>query len=118
METNIHKEKLLAEKNKLEGELNTVGMQNPENPLDWNAKNINSDTDIADEGEVAIADESMATNMALSDDLELQLKNVNESLHKIEDGTFGKCEVCGNEIEEERLMANPSSKTCKEHMNG
>ena len=118
METNTHKEKLLEERVKLEKELDTVSVQDSKNSSDWNAKSINSDTDLADEGEVAIADETMTTNMALSDDLEMQLKNVNEALSKIEAGRFGKCDVCGKEIEEERLIVNPAAKTCVEHMNG
>ena len=36
---------------------------------------------------------------------------------KMEKETFGICEVCGKEIEEDRLLANPSARTCKKHLN-
>jgi RNA polymerase-binding transcription factor DksA len=49
--------------------------------------------------------------------LEESLKDVNVALEKIEKGTYGKCENCGNpdcecEIPEERLIALPEAKTC------
>lgn len=49
--------------------------------------------------------------------LEESLKDVNAALEKIEQGTYGKCENCGNpdcecEIQEERLAVLPEAKTC------
>jgi hypothetical protein len=38
-------------------------------------------------------------------------------IKKIDENKYGLCEVCGKEIENDRLEANPSAKTCKEHMN-
>ena len=49
--------------------------------------------------------------------LEVQLREVKGALEKIENGTYGKCEVCGEDIEVDRLTANPSAKTCTVHMN-
>ncbi len=37
---------------------------------------------------------------------------------RIEDGTYGVCTVSGEEIETERLEADPAAKTCKAHLNG
>jgi DnaK suppressor protein len=39
---------------------------------------------------------------------------LNEALEKIEDGTFGICEMCGNQISEKRLMARPVTTLCIE----
>jgi DnaK suppressor protein len=39
---------------------------------------------------------------------------LNEALEKIEDGTFGICETCGNQISEKRLMARPVTTLCIE----
>jgi RNA polymerase-binding transcription factor DksA len=36
-------------------------------------------------------------------------------LGKIEAGTYGKCNACGEEIPEARLDANPAALTCMEH---
>ena len=41
---------------------------------------------------------------------------VDEALEKIEKGTYGICETGGEKIEEDRLEANPSARTCKAHM--
>ena len=115
-DTQIYKEKLLAEKSKLETELGTIGVQNPNNSSDWEGKETKLDTDEADEGEVAFAEQEMITNSALVGQLEIQLTNVNDALKKIELGTYGLCEMDNEPIEEERLVANPSAKTCMEHM--
>ncbi len=37
---------------------------------------------------------------------------INEALERIEDGTFGICELCGEEISEERLKARPVTTLC------
>jgi len=37
---------------------------------------------------------------------------IKEALDRIENGTFGICEVCGEEISEERLKARPVTTLC------
>ncbi len=37
---------------------------------------------------------------------------IREALERIENGTFGMCEVCGEEISEERLKARPVTTLC------
>ncbi|MCJ7496018.1 MAG: TraR/DksA C4-type zinc finger protein, partial [Deltaproteobacteria bacterium] len=37
---------------------------------------------------------------------------IKEALARIEDGTFGICEECGEEISEERLKARPVTTLC------
>lgn len=39
---------------------------------------------------------------------------IKEALQRIEDGTFGICEECGQEISEERLKARPVTTLCIE----
>lgn len=39
---------------------------------------------------------------------------IKEALQRIEDGTFGICEECGEEISEERLKARPVTTLCIE----
>ena len=41
-----------------------------------------------------------------------QLENIEKALNKIEDGTFGECEECGEAISEKRLLAKPDADTC------
>lgn len=40
------------------------------------------------------------------------LKKINNVLQKIEDGTYGICDVCGAEIPFERLKARPVTSMC------
>ncbi len=39
---------------------------------------------------------------------------INDALERLENGTFGICEECENEISEERLMARPVTTLCIE----
>ncbi|WP_044895424.1 TraR/DksA C4-type zinc finger protein [Bacillus alveayuensis] len=54
-------------------------------------------------------------DIALNEHLEKEYEEVMEALERINQGTYGICTVCGREIEEERLKAIPTAKTCKEH---
>ncbi|HDD43932.1 MAG TPA: RNA polymerase-binding protein DksA [Candidatus Desulfofervidus auxilii] len=42
------------------------------------------------------------------------IAKIDEALKKIENGTYGICELCGREIEEERLKARPVASYCIE----
>jgi DnaK suppressor protein len=57
------------------------------------------------EGRAAAFEESSR----LSDMLQM----VREALHRVEDGSFGKCIDCGRQIEEARLQAVPWTPYCK-----
>jgi len=37
------------------------------------------------------------------------------ALRKIDEGSYGRCEVCNKEIVPERLEAMPGTRTCLEH---
>jgi YteA family regulatory protein len=54
-------------------------------------------------------------DIALSQHSKLQLYNIDKALEAMENGTYGKCEVCGKEISYERLEALPNTTFCKEH---
>ncbi len=40
------------------------------------------------------------------------LKQVDEALHRIDDGTYGVCEVCGGKIPKRRLQVMPYASMC------
>ena len=71
----------------------------------------------ADENELADKLEELEDNEGILDQLEKQLEDVNNALERIEKGNYGICEVSGEPIEKERLMANPAAKTCMKHIN-
>jgi len=113
----FYKEKLLAEKAKLESELATVGRINPDNPADWEPVPSDINQRESDPNKRADNIEEYETNTAILKQLETQLLDVNDALKKIEDGNYGLCEVSGEVIDEGRLNANPAARTCTEHMN-
>jgi len=53
--------------------------------------------------------------LALEQNLEETLKNIDHALDRIEKGMYGVCEVCGAEINPKRLEANVYATTCVEH---
>jgi DnaK suppressor protein len=48
----------------------------------------------------------------LEEDAQARLREVEQALERIEDGSYGTCEACGKEIPEERLEAVPWTKLC------
>lgn len=115
MNTDIYKSALLEEKAKIEKELSDIAVLNPENG-DWEVVSANTDGDTADENDNADRFEDFEERGAILQALEGKWKEINTALSNIESGVFAKCTVCGKDIEEDRLSANPSAQTCKEHM--
>ena len=116
IDTNYFKEKLKEELALVEHELQTVGAKNPDVKGDWEAKGSDF-ADSADENETADKMEELEENTAILKDLETRFVDIKAALDKIEGGTYGVCEVSNEPIEEDRLLANPSARTCKAHMN-
>lgn len=109
------KELLEAELIDLEKSLSTLGRKNPDRQSDWEAVEPDG-TDEAEEGDVAENMEAYENNRATLEQLETRLNEVKTALSNIEDERYGICEVCENEIEMDRLEANPAASTCKAHM--
>jgi RNA polymerase-binding transcription factor DksA len=54
-------------------------------------------------------------DFSLLEQLEAEIGDLDAALRKIDEGRYGICEVCGREIEPERLEAVPGTRTCIEH---
>jgi len=117
IDIDFFKEKLEEELFLIEKELNDIGRKNPDNKNDWEAEPEDMDVDSADSNEVADDIEEFENNTAVLRELEIKYNDVKDALKKIEDGRYGLCEICNEPIEEERLIANQSARTCKAHMN-
>jgi RNA polymerase-binding transcription factor DksA len=52
---------------------------------------------------------------ALAANLQSLLDDVERALRKLDDGTYGSCEVCGEAIAPARLEAMPASRYCVQH---
>ncbi len=111
------KQRLSEELTLVEAELATVGRKNPQNPADWEPTPPLSDTSATESDELADKIEDFEQNAGILKQLEIRLGSIKRALEKIEGGTYGVCEISGEPIEEDRLEANPSARTCKEHMN-
>jgi len=70
------------------------------------------DDNFADSGQVAA---EQGENKVLAGQLREQIDEIEHALAKIDDGTYGTCEVCGNAIAEPRLEAMPATRYCIEH---
>lgn len=118
--TNINdlKAKLLEEKARLESEMRGVAHKNPSIAGDWepSAPDLNNPT--ADPNDVADSIEMFEENAAIEVELEARLVEVETALARIEGGSYGKCRICGIDIEEARLNANPAAPTCIAHREG
>lgn len=114
-DTNSYKRILEEQKVKLLKEMSSIGRENPNAPGEWEAVETDLDADSADENEVADEIEEFGENSAILEKFEAELKQVNRALEKIEEGTYGKCDIGDEEIPEERLKINPSATTCVEH---
>lgn len=112
-----YKKILQAKKALLESELQKIGVRDPSNPSDWVAAKATDDTFGADRNDNADIFEEMQDANATISELEVGLQEVMTALTKIDEGTYGTCEVSGDEIESDRLEANPAARTCKAHMN-
>jgi RNA polymerase-binding transcription factor DksA len=54
-------------------------------------------------------------NKVLAGQLSNELDEVERALAKLDDGTYGSCEVCGEAISEARLEAKPAARFCITH---
>lgn len=116
MNTAHFKQKLEEELAQVEAELKTVGVQDATG--DWEAKETSMDvmSAAADPNEAADKQEEYQQNRSINNTLEVRYNNILRALKKIEEGTYGVCEVSGETIEEDRLEANPAARTSKAHM--
>jgi DnaK suppressor protein len=81
--------------------------------------------DLGVEGETGIVDDNFADTaqvsaeqgeaQALAAQLRDQLDDVEKALARLDEGTYGSCEVCGQPIGDARLEVMPATRFCIEH---
>ncbi|HEX3540936.1 MAG TPA: TraR/DksA C4-type zinc finger protein [Acidimicrobiales bacterium] len=52
--------------------------------------------------------------LSVRQSVEAELDDIDRALAKVDDGTYGKCEICGKDIGAERLEAFPAARLCVE----
>lgn len=102
------KEALLKEKAELEENLSRIAK-----PVDDKGDYKTSFEEIGSDREDNTTEvEQYADTLPVEITLEKKLRDIIAALEKMEKGTYGICIECGEEIEIERLRANPSARRC------
>lgn len=106
------KNQLLQEKKELEGLVRHM----ESDAMDIPVQDSISELSMYDNHPADVASEMFerSKDLALRQDMEQQLDQIEAALGRIENGTYGKCESCGKEIPTERLEAMPSASMCIE----
>ena len=94
---------LVAEREQLVTQLDDLHVGDPTEAHDEN---------FADSGQVAA---EQGESMALAGRLREQLDDVQRALDKLDAGTYGTCEACGEPISPDRLEAMPATRYCITH---
>lgn len=94
-------------KKRLEAERKKLLAQIEENPHG----DFGSDVDEDEEADEA---EELGTRLGINQEYKERLAEIDVALSKIENGSYGICENCGKDIEEEILKVSPESLLCKD----
>src|SRR5262250_2101410 len=84
--------------------------QATEDLLHDRATALEGDDGVEDTGEMSELDLNRSTALALASGQSQLIKEIDEALARIEDGTYGLCTRCGKPLDEERLKAMPTAK--------
>ncbi|TMM51193.1 TraR/DksA family transcriptional regulator [Sulfitobacter sabulilitoris] len=70
-----------------------------------------ADRDLEDQA-IELEDDEVLEGVGRAGQREMRLLQL--ALKRIEDGSYGICQICGNEIAEERLIAVPFAPLCRD----
>lgn len=101
---------LLKEKKKIENELNKIAFRNPKQKRETFDVRFPQYGTAPDENAQEVADYERLK--ALEYELENRLNQINKTIKKIEDGSYGICQSCSKPIEDSRLKAMPIASLC------
>jgi len=104
----MNQDQLKEYKIKLEKERMMIAAEiaRDEEPVDFG-----SDVDHGEED--SSKSEEVGDQLAAAQGLKNRLSEIDIALGKIQNGTYGVCEKCGNPIEQEILSIDPESRFCK-----
>lgn len=100
---------------RLTEELSTIAVHNTETD-DWEAKPEHND-ETADENASADVTEEWTERSGTVAALETEYRATKRALDRIDSGTYGVCEICGEAIVPARLAIKPAARTCLTHLN-
>lgn len=81
--------------------------------LEIGDRDLSSDReDLLDSGDIATVELNQSFKIRLREREEKLLRKIEAALARIEAGSYGVCEECGEEIEVKRLIARPVTTLC------
>jgi RNA polymerase-binding transcription factor DksA len=89
-----------AEENRAEASADTLGQ---EGALGQHPGDYGTEVNTTMEAEMSVAT------------IAEQRRRVLDAIERLDGGEYGRCAVCGREIDDERLEARPEVRTCREH---
>src|ERR1700729_4325368 len=98
------REHLLQMKNKLVAEIDS----------ELRAEREGNKDEGMDTYDLASEERDREINFILSDRERVKIKQIDDALGRLEEGSYGVCESCGLEIAEERLEAMPFTRLCRD----
>ena len=105
------KKELLAEKANIEMVLGEFTTENPVVKGDYKSHFHSVDqSDTSDEKAHSVTDSEQ--ELAVEQNLELRLREINETIKKIDENAYGVCEKCSSPIDIRRLKVIPVAKFC------
>ncbi len=110
-ELKLYRDKLMAMKSDIEKEIKNID-EETRTPLKDVVQELSSyDNHSSDLGAETF---ERGKDISLRDNEKILLAKVNKALERIEKGTYGKCQNCGQNIPKERLEAVPYAACCEE----
>lgn len=108
------KQRLLQEREKLAGQINFLDEQG-QSGLGMSMKDSLSELSTYDNHPADLGTEvfERSKDFSLRENAMITVSDIDSALERINDGTYGACEVCGRDIPLERLEAVPSTSKCR-----
>ena len=110
IDTSQYRAHLLEEQERLLNAVDFLDRENPGSIADELGDFVTSGD--GNLGDTATATYDRELDQSLEEGAQQTLIAINDALRKIEDGSFGTCEVCGKPIGEGRLAAMPWARLC------
>lgn len=104
------KTQLQIKKEQLERSLSQFATKDPHVQGDWDTKYPRTPEGNLEEAADEVEEYSNKIHIEFS--LEVQLKDIDAALERMENKGYGVCEKCNNAISIERLKVSPEARTC------
>lgn len=104
------RKRLEEEQTRLSQERGNFGVEDPKSPGHFTVAYPESGSNSEDDNAMEVAE--FADDASIEARVESELRDVEQALKAIENGTYGVCKYCGQPIDEKRLEARPASSSC------